>query len=137
MQREKTKERERDISLAARVPPKYVIISTGDTSIPRPREEFDQNVSRYSPGMLGEVRAHLPSLRSSLSAASCRFSPSSILPHLPLLHLTSSLRLLLSSFCPRLYTELDTVRICRRSSYTHVNLFEFVFHPRVESRSKM
>lgn len=30
------------------VPPKYVIISTGDTGIPRPREEFDQNVSRYS-----------------------------------------------------------------------------------------
>lgn len=38
------------------VPPKYVIISTGDTGIPRPREEFDQNVSRYSAGMPGELR---------------------------------------------------------------------------------
>nr|XP_012148225.1 PREDICTED: uncharacterized protein LOC105663504 [Megachile rotundata] len=42
---------------ASTVPPKYVIISTGDTSIPRPREEFDQNVSRYSHGMPGELRA--------------------------------------------------------------------------------
>ncbi|KAG7204937.1 hypothetical protein KM043_005326 [Ampulex compressa] len=39
------------ITFRRTVPPKYVIISSGATGIPRPREEFDQNVSRYSPGM--------------------------------------------------------------------------------------
>lgn len=104
-----------------RVPPKYVIISTGDTGIPRPREEFDQNVSRYSHGMPGEVRAaprHAAPLLSPLLFSS--FSSYSFLPFLAPVEPSASscrlpfaatrirfvappLRRLPSSLCPRLH----------------------------------